>query len=105
MLATPVEKLGEGGWLLITDTKFVFEPFQFSPPGKQYHLTYTFIRVNSKASIITKPSLEMKTLVISDKYQLSRWHFSDFQKLFLKDYKLIGAGYSVHLFLRMEEDF
>lgn len=106
MLATPVEKLGEDGWLLVTDTKFVFEPFHFFPPGKQYRLTYMFIRVNSKASIIAKPSLEMKILVISsDKYQLSRWHVSDFQKLFLKDYRLIGAGYSVHLFLSMEEDF
>lgn len=65
--------LGEDGWLLVTDTLFVFEPFQFSPPGKQYRLTYTFVRINSKASIIAKPSLEMKTLVISsEKYQLSR---------------------------------
>lgn len=28
----------DGFWSLITE--FVFEQFQFSPPGKQYHLTY-----------------------------------------------------------------
>lgn len=64
---------GEDARLLVADTEFGFVPFSLLSPAKQYHLTYTFLRVNSSTSLIAKPSLDMKTSVISsEKYQTSR---------------------------------